>query len=52
VEIRVEDHGEGIASDILPYVFDRFYRGKYRVETPGFGLGLPIAKVVVLLIVQ
>jgi signal transduction histidine kinase len=47
VEFRVRDYGEGIAPDVLPHVFDRFYRGEDRVIVPGFGLGLPIAKALV-----
>jgi signal transduction histidine kinase len=47
VEIRVHDYGEGIAPDVLPHVFDRFYRGEDQVIAPGFGLGLPIAKALV-----
>jgi len=44
VEIRVQDFGEGIPTDKLEHVFDRFYRGNDSSATPGFGLGLPIAK--------
>lgn len=47
VVIRVQDDGEGIAPDVLPHVFDRFYRGEDRTIVPGFGLGLPIAKALV-----
>ncbi len=47
VEVRVRDHGEGIPSEVLPHVFDRFYRGADQVIVPGFGLGLPIAKALV-----
>jgi signal transduction histidine kinase len=47
VEIRICDYGEGIAPDVLPHVFDRFYRGEERVTVLGFGLGLPIAKALV-----
>lgn len=47
VEIRVRDYGEGIAPDVLPHVFDRFYRGEDSADIPGFGLGLPIAKALV-----
>lgn len=44
--ITVEDEGEGIPEEDLPYVFERFYRGKYGSsgEASGFGLGLPICK--------
>jgi len=44
IEIRVQDHGPGIAPDKMKHVFDRFYRGEEDAITPGFGLGLPIAK--------
>ncbi len=44
VVIRVRDHGPGIEPDLLEKVFDRFYRGEEAAVTPGFGLGLPIAK--------
>ncbi len=44
VEVRVQDHGPGISPDNMVHVFDRFYRGEESSITPGFGLGLPIAK--------
>jgi len=44
VEIRVQDHGKGMAPDKLAHVFDRFYRSDDAGSTPGFGLGLSIAK--------
>ena len=47
VAIRVQDHGEGIPSETLAHIFDRFYRGEESAITPGFGLGLPIAKALV-----
>jgi PAS domain S-box-containing protein len=40
--ITVEDEGAGIRSVDLPYVFERFYRGKGSME--GFGLGLSICR--------
>jgi len=47
VEIRVRDYGEGIAPEVLPHIFDRFYRGEDCAIVPGFGLGLPIAKALI-----
>ncbi len=46
IQVDVADTGEGISSDVLPYVFDQFFRGeKSRSrETGGTGLGLAIAK--------
>ncbi|HEY7855342.1 MAG TPA: ATP-binding protein [Terriglobales bacterium] len=45
-EITVQDTGEGIAPDFLPYVFDRYRRADEspRRHTPGIGLGLSIVK--------
>lgn len=41
VEVSVSDTGEGISSDDLPRIFDRFYKSK---DSRGSGLGLAIAK--------
>jgi signal transduction histidine kinase len=40
--VVVEDEGAGISDVDLPYVFERFYRGKR--SSGGFGLGLAICK--------
>ena len=40
--LTVADSGAGIDARDLPRLFDRFYRGAYRVN--GFGLGLAIVK--------
>jgi len=49
VDLIVTDNGEGIAPDVLPHIFDRFYRGdQTRQEQAGeSGLGLAIAKSIV-----
>jgi signal transduction histidine kinase len=39
--IRVQDNGVGIAPDILPQIFNRFYKSR---DSSGTGLGLPIAR--------
>lgn len=43
--VQVEDTGPGIEASELPYLFDRFYRGKQTQaqRIPGRGLGLTIA---------
>ena len=48
-EVIVEDSGEGIQPEDLPYVFDQFYRGEKsrNRSTGGAGLGLAIAKGIV-----
>jgi two-component system sensor histidine kinase MtrB len=44
VWIEVTDHGPGLSEDVLPHVFDRFYKhDAARARTPGSGLGLAIA---------
>ncbi|MFC4997598.1 sensor histidine kinase [Dactylosporangium cerinum] len=44
--VEIADTGEGIPADELPYVFQRFYRGRYARQqaVPGVGLGLHIAR--------
>lgn len=44
LQISVADHGPGVSSDHLQDIFDPFYRGGSQQETPGFGLGLAIAR--------
>jgi heavy metal sensor kinase len=45
VEISVEDSGEGIGQDVLPHIFERFYRADpSRTRHAGAGLGLSIAQ--------
>lgn len=45
VRIEVTDHGKGISKELLPLIFDRYYRdAKYKREVVGTGLGLSICK--------
>ncbi|OLZ47250.1 two-component sensor histidine kinase [Amycolatopsis keratiniphila subsp. nogabecina] len=45
VRIEVTDRGPGLPEDVLPHVFDRFYKADAaRARTPGSGLGLAIAR--------
>ena len=41
-EISVRDHGNGILPEDMPFVLDKFYRGKNAGDMPGSGLGLYI----------
>jgi heavy metal sensor kinase len=45
VEIVVEDNGQGIATEFLPHIFDRFYRvpGSGTAPGPEQGLGLGLS---------
>lgn len=47
--VKVEDDGQGIAAEDLPFVFDRFFRGdRARTQSiSGSGLGLSIARYIV-----
>ena len=42
--LSVTDHGPGIAADVLPHIFERFYRGETSRTGGGAGLWLAIAK--------
>jgi signal transduction histidine kinase len=48
--LTIEDHGDGIAPEALPHVFDRFYRGdpSRNRNSGGTGLGLAIARAIVI----
>ncbi|MFP4344618.1 MAG: PAS domain S-box protein [Anaerolineales bacterium] len=47
--LEVQDTGLGIRPDELPYIFERFFRGREprKRQIPGTGLGLAIAKEIV-----
>ena len=45
VRIAVEDCGEGVREDFVPFLFERFHRSEAgRTRTTGSGLGLAIAR--------
>lgn len=44
VAISVHDEGTGIAPDLVPHIFERFYQGDSARTGMGAGLGLSIAK--------
>jgi signal transduction histidine kinase/DNA-binding response OmpR family regulator/HAMP domain-containing protein len=44
VVMTVTDNGEGMASEDLEQIYERFYRGRDGGGTPGSGLGLSIVK--------
>ncbi len=43
-EIHVRDYGPGIPDEDMPFIFDKFYRGRNCGEAQGSGLGLYIVK--------
>ena len=45
--IHIKDHGKGIPAQDMPFVFDKFYRGKNVSDKPGSGLGLYITKYII-----
>lgn len=44
IEIYIRDYGKGIADEDIPFIFDKFYRGKNSREEQGSGLGFYIVK--------
>jgi signal transduction histidine kinase len=46
-EVSVKDSGDGIPPGDLERIWERFYRGRNEAGTPGFGLGLSLARAIV-----
>ncbi len=46
-EIHFKDHGAGIPDEDMPFICDKFYRGRNCGEEQGSGLGLYIVKYIV-----
>lgn len=48
VRIEVEDHGDGIKEEDIPYIWDRYYKvnKNYQRTRQGTGLGLAISKAI------
>lgn len=47
-QVSITDQGPGIEPDAIPHLFERFFRGTAREETGGLGLGLYIARTLVI----
>jgi PAS domain S-box-containing protein len=45
--VSVADRGRGIPDDVLPHLFERFYRGRHAAGEAGLGLGLYISRMLV-----
>ena len=48
VSVSIRDEGIGISEEELPFIFEKFYKSKLRMNAKGTGLGLPIAKYIAL----
>ena len=46
-QFQVSDNGNGIAPEDIHHIFKRFYRSRRTLDTPGIGLGLPLAKSII-----
>lgn len=42
--LKVSDNGIGMSNEVAAHIFERFYKGDSSHNEKGFGLGLPIAK--------
>lgn len=46
LKASIKDYGIGIDEDMLPYIFEKFYKSKLQMNEKGSGLGLVIAKAI------
>lgn len=46
IELSIHDSGMGITKEDLPFLFNRFYRGKSSNST-GYGIGLALSKMII-----
>lgn len=46
-QIHIQDHGTGILPEDMPFVFDKFYRGRNTEGIEGSGLGLYIVNYII-----
>ena len=44
--IEIEDNGPGIAPEVLPHLFDRYFTTRQKQKKIGSGLGLSICKMI------
>lgn len=44
LKLHIKDEGKGLLPEDMPFIFDKFYRGKNAGDEPGAGLGLYIVK--------
>ena len=47
IQVVIADEGDGIQPDTLPHIFELFWREDQAQTTAGFGLGLPIASLII-----
>lgn len=47
-EITITDSGKGISDEDMPHIFERFYKGKDSEDKGGFGIGLALARMIVI----
>jgi len=45
--LNVQDTGEGMPPEVLPHIFESFWRRDEAHSTPGFGLGLTIVQKII-----